>query len=145
MGSKTLVQIYLMKWKSFINSVDNKTIRFVSFRPPETMFATLERMIEVTGPDSVLDLIKNANSSLLPFLIELLKDSKKAWASEIILTALTKNDGKILESFSNASKEWWKSIGINSYAKWNDWYLANKNKIEWDNELKIFRIKGEND
>jgi hypothetical protein len=133
-------KIYTMEWEPFINSVDNKTIRFVTFRPPESHFATLERQVRVIGPDSVLDLIRNADLSLLPSLIELLKDSKKAWASEIILTALTAGDGKILESFSDAPGQWWKSIGINSHQKWNSWYLANKNKIVWDEELKVFRM-----
>ena len=138
-------KICTMKWKPFINSVNNKTIRFVTFRPPESSFATLERQVNVTGPGSVLNLIKNSDSSLLSALIELLKDSKKAWASEIILTALTKSDGKILESFSAAPEEWWKAIGVNSYEKWNSWYLMNKTKITWDEKLQVFKITDSND
>ncbi len=134
------LKTYTKKWEQFINTVDNKTIKFVTFRPPESTFATLERHVRVTGPDSILKLIQNSDLLLLSSLIELLKDSKKAWASEIILTALTMSDGKILESFSDAPEEWWKSMGVNSYKKWNSWYLRNKNKISWDEKLQVFQI-----
>ncbi len=134
-----------MKWKPSIDAVNNKTIRFVTFRPPESTLATLERHVRITGPDSILKLIQNSDLPLLSSLIELLKDSKKAWASEIILTALTMSDGKILESFSDAPEEWWKSIGVNSYKKWNSWYLMNKNKITWDEKLLVFKKTDSND
>ena len=61
------------------------------------------------------------------------------------MTALTKSDGKILESFSAAPEEWWKAIGVNSYEKWNSWYLMNKTKITWDEKLQVFKITDSND
>jgi hypothetical protein len=133
------LKTYTMKWKPFINAVSNKTIRFASFRPPESPFATLERQVKVTGPDSVLELIRFADTSLLPSLIEFLKTPEKAWAAEIILTAITETDGKILESFSLNPSKWWDAIGLNAFTKWNTWYLKNRDKIKWDEKLQIFK------
>lgn len=129
-----------MKWKPFINTVNNKTIRFATFRPPGSSFATLERQIKITAPDSVVELIRLADTSLLPSLIEFLKTPKKAWAAEIILTAITETDGKILESFSGNPSTWWGTIGVNAFNKWNTWYSKNKNKIVWDEKMQIFKM-----
>jgi hypothetical protein len=127
-----------MKWMPFLNAVDNKTIQFVSFRPSGSAFALLDRNIKIVGPSAVLNLVEKANIALLPALINLLKDPEKAWAAAIILTSITGADGKLIESFSNEPGKWWESIGVNTYEHWNNWYLENKNNIQWDRSKKIF-------
>jgi hypothetical protein len=127
-----------MSWTLLLKSVNNKTIQFATYRPSGTKTALLERKIKVTGPDSVLTLMLQADVDLLPALIDLLKDSTKAFAAEIILTALTDANGKTIEAFSGNPEEWWKTLGVNAYQHWNNWYEKTKKSIEWDKSKKIF-------
>lgn len=130
-----------MTWQPLLKSVTNKTIQFASYSPERSTFAVLERNIIVTGPDSVLQLMKAGDIAILTSLIDLLKDSTKAWAAEIILTALTAGDGKVIESFAGDPKKWWEAAGANSYTYWDSWYKKNQDVIEWNNETQKFELK----
>jgi len=130
-----------MTWEPLLKSVNNKTIQFASYSPERSAFAVLERNIIVTGPDSVLQLLQAGDTAILPSVIDLLKESTKAWAAEIILTALTAGDAKVIESFNDDPQKWWETVGANSYAYWNSWYIKNKDSIEWNSDTGKFDLK----
>ncbi|MDH7460666.1 hypothetical protein QEG73_05230 [Chitinophagaceae bacterium 26-R-25] len=130
-----------MSWQPFLDSVDNKTIQFVTHQSSGSQFAVIGRSVDVVAPDAVLHLVREADINLLPALINLLKDSSKAWAAEIILSSLTAVDGKIIESYQTNVKEWWENIGVNEYQHWNNWYLKNKNNIQWNKMKGTFEIR----
>lgn len=129
-----------MKWHDYLSSIDNQNIQFATMRPPGSAFATLERKVVIIAPKAAVNLTKIDDAALIPALIELLQNSQKAWAAEILLTAITGGDGKIVESFSGSSDEWWDNVGQNAYGKWHNWHQENKENIVWSKSEKIFVV-----
>ena len=130
-----------MKWNNWLDQVQNDSIEFVSLRSPETQFALLNRKIKVVGPSDVVSLSETGEKKILKELIELLKDSKRNWAAEVLLAAMTGREADIVNSFSKNSAAWQESLSQNAYAQWLVWFSENEDQLVWNKEDQIFIIK----
>jgi hypothetical protein len=124
--------------------VMNDRIEFATMRRQGSSLPTREREVVITGPPELIDLSTNGDKSLLSELVNLLNDPKRAWAAEVLLVAMTRNEQDLVNSFARISDEWWKSeLGRTASARWKKWLDMNWEKLEWDPTDKVFVIRRE--
>jgi len=93
----------------------------------------------VTGPPEVLELIIAGDREILDELVTLLKDPARAWAAEVLLAALTRNEEKIVDVFQARPVEWWDSLGKTAYERWQKWLTEQKSELAWDPVDRVFK------
>jgi len=131
-----------MKWQDALNSVVNRQIEFVTVRPQDSEFSTLQRQVVVTGPPEALQLMTAADPQVLQELVNLLKDRDRAWAAVVLLAALTRKEEKTVDAFQGRPSEWWDSIGETAYERWNKWLSEVRDRLVWDEANRVFTEKG---
>jgi hypothetical protein len=68
----------------------------------------------------------------LDALVKLLRDRDRAWAAEVLLSALTRREEKLVESFVSAPDEWWQTFGANAAERWRAWLDGARDRLVWD-------------
>lgn len=127
-----------MNLKDTLATVRNETIKFVTMRPPDSPFATLERRVVVTGPEALVKLIEAGDRQILHALTSLLKEPDRAWAAEVLLATLTRREEKIVDTFAATPDQWWDSVGKSAYERWSMWVQETSDRIAWDSVNKVF-------
>ncbi len=100
-----------MKPKDSLNFVWNDRIKFVTMSSPDSQFATLDRLIVITGPAELIELAGKADIRVLDQLVSLLRDPDRAWAAIVLLAALTRREEKVVDAFANRIIEYSLSKG----------------------------------
>lgn len=119
-------------------AVSNNCIEFVTTRPPSSQFAALDRHVVVTGPTELVKLSGMGDVQVLDDIVELLQYPDRAWAAIVLLAAMTRREGKIIDSFAATPDEWWNSLGKTAYERWKQWLEETREKLVWDSQNKIF-------
>lgn len=127
-----------MKLKDMIAAVWNDRIEFATMRPPGSRFAVLERRVVVTGPPELVKLSKIGDIDVLDELVRVMKEKDRAWAAEVLLSAMTRREGKIVDTFATIPDEWWDSIGRTAHERWSNWLEETREKLVWDSENDVF-------
>jgi len=133
-----------LRIEDILKIVMNDRIEFATMRRQESSLPTLEREVVITSPQDLIDLSTNGDKRILDELVKLLNDPKRAWAAEVLLAAMTRNEQDLVNSFARISDEWWKSeLGRTASTRWRKWLDLNEEKLEWDPTDKVFVIRSE--
>src|SRR3954453_19217929 len=107
-------------------------------RPRGATTATLERRVVLTGPPEVRDLAEIGDVRVLDALVDLLHDPARAWAAEVVLAALTLEDGKLVDTFSGRPQDWWEVAGRAAHERWSAWLRRRRDRLTWNGEDGAF-------
>ena len=121
-----------------LKAVQNQTVQFASYRPPGPKFAVLDRLVQVTSPPAVVDLARSGDRQVLEALVGILAAPSRAWASEVVLAAMTGEEAKLVESA--VPGDFWASLGIGAQARWRDRLRKWGDRLVWDPEQRTFTV-----
>jgi hypothetical protein len=127
-----------MSLDDVLAEVYNGRIEFVTMRPPDSQFALLERRVVVTGPPELVQLAQTGTLDTLDELVKLLADPERAWAAEVLLAAMTRQEEKIVDNYAAHPDEWGRVMGERAYQRWGNWLKENRGKLAWDEVSKTF-------
>jgi hypothetical protein len=127
-----------MNVENMLDSVRNDLIQFVTLRPPNSPFASLERQVVVTGPPELVSLSQTPQIDVLNALVRMLRDPSRNWGAMVILAAMTRREEKTVDVFATSPDEWQKSIGKDAYDRWNGWLEIVRARLTWDSETGTF-------
>lgn len=127
-----------MKRDDLLAAVRNDRIEFVTTRPPDSPFATLDRQVVVTGPPELVELSGTGDVRVLDELVKLLQDPNRAWAAMVLLATMTRTEEKIVDAFAAAPDEWWDSLGKTACERWTRWLGERRGKLVWDSQNRVF-------
>jgi hypothetical protein len=113
-------------------AVRNDRIEFATMRPRGATTAALERRVVLTGPAEVRDLATVGDVRVLDALVDLLRDPARAWAAEVVLAALTHEDGKVVDTFSGRPQAWWEVAGRGAHERWSAWLRRSRGRLTWN-------------
>jgi len=128
-----------MTWKDALRLLDNQRIEFATTAPEDSPFSMLDRRVVVTGPPELLELTTEGDPQILDETVTLLKDPARAWAAEVLLAALTRNEEKTVDAFQARPDEWWDSLGKSAYERWQKWLTEQKCELAWDPVERVFK------
>jgi hypothetical protein len=128
-----------MTWQKLLPSVRNDLVQFGTMRPPGSPFVTLERRVFVIAPPELAELAATGDPAVLDALVPLLQDPRRAWAAEVLLAAMTRNEEKIVDAWSARPDEWWDALGQGAQARWQAWLNERRGKLVWDEAERYFR------
>src|SRR5262245_10024567 len=129
-----------MEPSDMLSAVQNDHIQFATMRPPGSQFATLERHVLVTAPPELVELSRTGDVEVLDSLVEMLQEPNRAWAAEVLLAAMTRNEEKLVDSFSGGPDKWWETFGETAYQRWSKWLAENKQKLVWNPDKVSFEL-----
>lgn len=121
-----------------LSAVSNETIQFVTTAAVDAPLPQLGRRIVVTGPPEVVELMLTDDVRVLTELVTLMSDPKRAWAAEIVLASLTRQEEDLVNAFAARPDEWHKSFGSEAQGRWNRWLKSREGKLRWDPESHVF-------
>jgi hypothetical protein len=127
-----------MDLKDLLTFVRNDRIQFVTMSPPDAQFTSLERQIVVTGPPEVVELSRTGDVRILDKLVSLLNNPDRAWASMVLLAALTRREEEVVNAFATSPEKWWESVGKNAHDSWSKWLAESRGRLAWDSENRVF-------
>ena len=127
-----------MEVEAMFAAVRNDRIQLVTFRPPGSAFATLERRVVVTGPPELVKLSKTGDLRVLDQLVNLLSESDRAWAAVVLLAAMTGQEAKTVDVYAAHPDQWWDTVGSTAREYWSRWLDEEREKLVWDVEDSIF-------
>ena len=127
-----------MEADTTLAAVGNDRIQFVTARPANSQFATLERQVIVTGPPELAKLAKTGEVDVLDRLVSLLSEPDRAWAAEVLLAAMTGNESKIVDVFAAHPDQWWEALGSTAEERWRSWLEETRGKLRWDANDSVF-------
>lgn len=127
-----------MELKDMLAAVRNDRIEFVTMRPQESEFISLERRVVVTGPAELVSLSATGNVQVLEELVNILREPDRDWAAEVLLAAMTRREEKIVDSFAATPDRWRDAVGKTAYDRWSVWLSQTKHRLVWDSENKTF-------
>ena len=127
-----------MELEEALAAVRNDRVQFVTFTPPGSVFATLERRVVVTGPPELVNFSKTGDVHVLDKLVNLLSESDRAWAAAVLLAAMTGQEAKTVDVFAAHPDQWWDAVGTTAQERWRNWLDETREKLVWDGEDSIF-------
>jgi hypothetical protein len=127
-----------VKLDDLLSAVQNDRIQFVTMRPPGSPFVLLERRVVVVAPPEVEQLIARGDPHLLEELIPLLQDPQRAWAAEVILAAVTRQEEKMVDTYATNPDQWWDLLGRTAYERWSQWLADTRGRLTWDATNQVF-------
>jgi hypothetical protein len=132
-----------MQVAQLLKAVTNDKIEFVTTSVEGAPLPTMGRRVVVTGPPEVVKLMSIGDVAVLDGLVNLLSDSKRAWAAEVVLAALTHHEEGVVNAFAARPTQWQESVGKNAHERWNEWLKSHRDKLRWDGEAHVFVESGE--
>jgi hypothetical protein len=128
-----------MTWQSLLSSVRNDRVEFATMRPPSSQFVTLERRVFVTAPPDLVKLAAIGDPAVLDALVPLLADRDRAWAAQVLLSAMTRHEDKFVDTWATEPNAWWEVMGKDAVDRWQAWLDANRGKLVWDGAEQCFK------
>jgi len=127
-----------MELKDSLTFVRNDRIKFVTMSPANSQFTILDRRVVITGPPELVELTGKADVRVLDQLVPLLKDSDRAWAAMVLLTAMTRREEDVVNAYATSPEKWLESIGKTAYDRWSEWLTESRGNLTWDAENRAF-------
>jgi hypothetical protein len=121
-----------------LDAVRNDSVEFVTFAPPDSQFAVLDRRVAVVAPPELERLAVTGDPDVLDELIDLLRDPDRAWAAQVVLSAMTRREEKDVEAFSTDPGAWWAALGEGAHERWAEGLGEVRDRLRWDPELAAF-------
>jgi hypothetical protein len=132
-----------MRLTHLLDAVTDAKIEFVTARDDRAALPTIGRRVVVTGPPDAVKLMSIGDVRALEELVELLRDPNRAWAAEVVLASLTRNEGDIVNAFAAHPDRWQDSVGKNAYERWSEWLKSRAGKLTWDPQARVFEESGD--
>lgn len=127
-----------MKISDRLASVHNDRIQLASMRPPGSRFAALERRVQVVAPPEAVQLAESGDVSLLDDLLPLLAVRDRAWAAEVMLSAMTGVEGDLVADYTGKPDAWLDGLGATAPARWKAWLDQHRAHLIWDAPSRSF-------
>ena len=121
-----------------LDAVRSDEVEFATMRDPPSRPPSLERRVVLTAPPELVQLAATGDVRVLDRLVDLLEDPDRAWAAQVVLSALTRRDEKIVDGFATSPDEWLETVGRNAHARWKEWLDARRDLLVWDAETRRF-------
>lgn len=121
-----------------LHFVNNDTIEFITARPSNSNFSTLERRVIVTAPPAAVELAGSGDAQALDSLVGLLAKPDRAWAAEVMLAAMTGREAKQVDSFARSPEKWWDDVGMDAEVRWQVWLDKNRKQLKWSDAESMF-------
>jgi hypothetical protein len=125
-------------FRDLLDAVRNENVEFATVRPPDSEFALLDRRVVVVSPPELEQLASTGDVEVLAALVDLLRDPERAWAAEVVLSAMTRREEKEVEAFSTQPDEWWDTLGEGAHERWSTWLDGNRTRLAWDRDTGSF-------
>jgi len=119
-------------------AVRNDAVEFATFQPPGSDFALLDRRVVVVAPPELEQLAATGDVEVLDELVELLRDPDRAFAAQVVLSAMTRHEEKEVEAFSGQPDEWWAAVGQRAHEHWAGWLDDVRDRLRWDPDDAAF-------
>ena len=127
---------------------DHISERLAAVRGRDVEFATmpdrpsdppsLERRVVITAPPDLVELSRTGDVRVLDRLVELLGEPDTAWPAQVILSAMTRRDEKLVDAFAGAPDEWLSTAGRDAHARWREWLDQQRDHLVWDPGRRAF-------
>jgi hypothetical protein len=127
-----------MDWQKLLPFVRNDLVQFGTMRPPDSPFVTLERRVRVFAPPELVKLAETGDPAVLYALVPLLRERDRAWAAEVVLAAMTRNEEKLVDSLAAQPDAFWDALGKGAFARWDLWLRERRGRLVWDASEKVF-------
>ena len=124
--------------EQLLAAVRSADVEFATFTPEGSAFATLDRRVAVFAPPELEQLAGSGDPAALDALVGLLRDPERAWAAQVVLSAMTRREEKEVEAFSGRPDEWWESLGTTAHERWAAWLAEQGDTLRWDPEARAF-------
>jgi len=128
-----------MTWQSLLSSVRNDLIEFATMRPPGSPFVTLERRVFVTAPPELVKLAAIGDPAVLDALAPMLGERDRAWAAQVLLSAMTRREEKFVDTWATEPDAWWEVMGTDAADRWQGWLDEYRDKLAWDTSEQCFK------
>lgn len=119
-------------------AVRNDAVEFATFQPPGSEFALLDRRVALVAPPELEQLAATGDVEVLDELVELLRDPDRAFAAQVVLSAMTRQEEKEVEAFSGRPDEWWAAVGQGAHERWAEWLDDARDRLRWDPDDATF-------
>ena len=124
--------------RDLLDAVRNDDVTFATVRPPDSDFAILDRRVVVVSPPELERLAASGDPEVLDALVDLLRDPARAWAAQVLLSAMTRREEKEVEAFSTQPEEWWDVLGEGAHERWRTWLDETRERLQWDPDSASF-------
>lgn len=127
-----------MKTNDRLAPVQNDRIQLASMRPPGSRFAVLERRVQVVAPPEAVQLAESGDLALLDDLLLLLSVRDRAWAAEVMLSAMTGVEGDLVADYTGKPDAWIDGLGATAPVRWKAWLDQHRGQLVWDATSRNF-------
>ena len=121
--------------------IRNDAIQFANYRPPGATLPTRGRKIMIIGPPEAVRLARSGDLHLIDRLLPLLADPDRAWAAEVMLSAMTGHDSDLVLDYEKEPSEFFKDFGEGLEQAWQKWLAEVRDKLQWDDTVHRFVVK----
>jgi hypothetical protein len=119
-----------------LKRVNDQNIRFGRYTPDHHIPS--DRRVFVDGPPEAVTLVSLGKLEVLDALVAALKDKRRAWAAQVMLSKLTRREGGMVEMYSTDSRGWYRDFGESAYSYWRKWLDENRASLRWDAAKRVF-------
>jgi hypothetical protein len=109
----------------FLNSLNNKSIRFATYIPKGSPFISMGRKVKIIGPEEAVT-IAQCGERMVPDLIKLLDEEEKDWAANVILSSITGRDALMVSAYADDHEKWKTTQKERDVIYWENWVNENK-------------------
>jgi hypothetical protein len=119
-----------------LKRVNDRNIRFGRYTPDRHVPS--DRRVFVDAPPAAVTLVSLGRLEVLDALVEALKDKRRAWAAQVMLSKLTRREGNMVEMYSTDWRGWYRDFGDSAYSSWRKWLDENRASLRWDAAKRVF-------
>jgi hypothetical protein len=130
-----------MKTTDRLASVHNDRIQFASMRPPGSRFAAIERRVQVVAPPEAVRLAETGDVALLDELLPLLAIRDRAFAAEVMLSAMTGVEADLVADYTGKPDAWLDGLGATARERWTAWLDQHRAQLVWDAPNRSFALR----
>jgi hypothetical protein len=125
--------------RCLLDGVLNERIQFVTFAPPDRFL----RFVAVTGPPDLLALSRVGDVAVLDALVLLLRDRGRAWAANVLLTAMTRDrfEGRDCDTYATNPAGWLRYFFPSAHRRWSDFLRGQRARLVWNEGTTSFDLK----
>jgi len=124
-----------------LQMIRNDTIKFGNYRPPEATLPTRGRKIMILGPADAVRLAHSGDLHVVDSLVPLLADPDRAWAAEVMLSAMTGHDSDLVLDYESNAGDFLKDFGHGLEDAWKKWLAEFRDRLQWDDKFHRFVVK----
>lgn len=96
------------------------------------------RRVQVVVPPEAVQLTESGDLALLDDLLPRLSVRDRAWAAEVMLSAMTGIEGDLVANYTGTPTAWIDGLGATAPARWKAWLDQHRAKLVWDAASRSF-------